>query len=76
MFFDYHIVIKLVNTSDRLSWARSLTGLFMLGFPIVHPSRAPRGDGLLHHHPAHRRIPGPPAVARKRDPRDLLLDAC
>eukprot|EP00962_Isochrysis_galbana_P036449 scaffold12600_cov107-Isochrysis_galbana.AAC.2 len=21
------------------------------------PSRAPRGDGLLHHHPAHRRIP-------------------
>eukprot|EP00962_Isochrysis_galbana_P046896 scaffold18992_cov113-Isochrysis_galbana.AAC.7 len=29
----------------------------MLGFPIVHPSRAPRGDGLLHHHPVHRRIP-------------------
>eukprot|EP00962_Isochrysis_galbana_P010486 scaffold2899_cov106-Isochrysis_galbana.AAC.3 len=28
-----------------------------MGFPIVHPSRAPRGDGLLHHHPAHRRIP-------------------
>eukprot|EP00962_Isochrysis_galbana_P011093 scaffold3102_cov123-Isochrysis_galbana.AAC.5 len=24
---------------------------------FVHPSRAPRGDGLLHHHPAHRRIP-------------------
>eukprot|EP00962_Isochrysis_galbana_P012536 scaffold3550_cov112-Isochrysis_galbana.AAC.9 len=32
----------------------------VLGFPIVHPSRAPRGYGLLHHHPAHRRIPGPP----------------
>eukprot|EP00962_Isochrysis_galbana_P021798 scaffold6446_cov104-Isochrysis_galbana.AAC.9 len=37
-----------------LSWlVRRLRGggKSVLGFPIVHPSRAPRGDGLLHHHP-------------------------
>eukprot|EP00962_Isochrysis_galbana_P054164 scaffold25695_cov145-Isochrysis_galbana.AAC.1 len=52
---DFFLSIR--SASGRMRLDTLLSPGRLLGFPIVHPSRAPRGDGVLHHHPAHRRIP-------------------